>query len=142
MKTAVTYYSRTGNTRKIAKAMAEAIGTQAIDISLNNLVEPVGLLLVGGAVYGGGLDDALVSFLKSLTPEKVKRAAIFSTYFMAESASGMIEKLLMEQKVTVVNERFFCKGKFLLFSRRFPGSDDIKNAKQFAEKMAAGARNY
>lgn len=141
MKTAVAYYSKTGNTEKIAKAMAEAVGTHAIDVSINDLVEPVDLLFVGGAIYGGKLDDALVRFIKSLTPEKIKRVAVFSTYFMAETASDMIGKLLSEQNVLVTDERFFCKGRFLLFSRKLPGSEDIGNAKQFAVKIAGGARN-
>lgn len=140
MKIAVAYYSKTGNTRKIAEAMAEAVGTHAIDVSINDLVEPLDLLFIGGAVYGGKLDDALVSFIKSLTPEKIKRVAVFSTYFTAESASKMITKLLVEQNVPVADECFFCKGKFLLFSRKFPRPEDAGNAKQFAINLAGGIR--
>lgn len=141
MKTAVAYYSKTGNTRKIAEAMAESVGTHAIDVSINDLVEPLDLLFVGGAVYGGKLDEALVSFIKSLTPEKIKRVAVFSTYFTIETASKMIEKLLAEQNVAVADECFSCKGRFLLFSRKLPGSEDIGNAKRYAVKMAGSARN-
>ena len=80
--------------------MAEAIGTHAVDVSINELAAPVDIIFIGGAIYGGKLDDALVRFINNLSPDIVRRAVVFSSYFMGESAPELIAKLLKERDVT------------------------------------------
>ena len=45
MKAAVRYYTKTGNTKKLAEAIAEALGVQALPISepVNTIREPCGI---------------------------------------------------------------------------------------------------
>ena len=64
MKAAVRYYSKTGNTKKLAEAIASAIGVTAksVDQPLN---EDVDILFICNSVYWAGIDGKVKSFLKS-----------------------------------------------------------------------------
>ena len=48
MKIAVRYYTKTGHTRKVAEAIAEAVGVKALPIS-EPLTEPADVLFLGNS---------------------------------------------------------------------------------------------
>lgn len=50
MKVAVRYYSKSGNTKKLADAIAEALKTEAMDIS-HEVNGEVDVLFMGSSVY-------------------------------------------------------------------------------------------
>ena len=58
MKVAVRYFSRGGNTKKLAEAIASAIGVEAKDVSFG-LNEDVDLLFLGSSVYAYGVDASI-----------------------------------------------------------------------------------
>jgi flavodoxin len=132
MNAAVVYFSRTGNTKKIAEAMAQAIGCKATGIADFDAQAAYDLLLVGGAVYGGKLDPSLTEFIGGLDPSKIKRAVVFSTYFMGEMAIAMIKGALKERGVALDERTFCCKGKFLFMHRKYPGEAELAQAQEFA----------
>lgn len=132
MKAAVVYFSRTGNTKKVAEAMAQAIGCEATAIADFDTHTAYDLLLVGGAVYGGKLDPAMTEFLGALNGAKIGRAVAFSTYFMGEAAIGMMKNMLKERSIAVDGRSFCCKGKFLFMHKKFPGEADLAEAQRFA----------
>ena len=76
MKNAVRYYSRSGNTKTAAEAIARAIGTDAVsvDSASASLQEPVDVLFIGGALYAYGIDKHLKAYLGSLKKDQVKKA--------------------------------------------------------------------
>ena len=53
MNCAVRYYSRSGNTKLVADAIAKAAGVKAVstDSSEAQICEPVDVLFIGGALY-------------------------------------------------------------------------------------------
>lgn len=65
MKIAIRYYSKTGNTEKLAEAIGEAIGVapKTIDEPLN---EDVDILFLGNSVYNAGADSKVKEFLKNI----------------------------------------------------------------------------
>lgn len=136
MNAAVVYFSRTGNTKKVAEAMADEMGCKAVPIGEYDLQKPADLLLIGGAVYGGKLEPSLAEFLGRLEPSGIRRAVLFSTYFMGETATGMMADVLKARGVTVDERRFSCKGKFLFMHRRFPGEAELDQARKFAVSVA------
>jgi flavodoxin len=133
MKTAVTYYSKTGNTKKIAEAIAQAAGCTAVPIA-DILDDTVDMLFIGGAIYGSKLDPSLASFIGGLDPKKIKRAALFSTYVSADRATGFMKDLLSKQGIPVTGS-FSCKGKFLFWGRKHPNETDLEDAKKFAASV-------
>lgn len=137
MSTVVLYHSVSGNTKKVAEAIAEAAGCKAQPIKEYPLDSSADLMFIGGAIYGGKLDAVLDSFLHALTPEKTKRVVLFSTCIKEAKALGLMKELLQKQGVAVDEKSFSCKGKFLFMNLRHPNTVELENAKAFAKSVIA-----
>ncbi len=61
MNIAVRYYSRSGNTKLLAEAIAKGVGVEAISVDAANskIEKEVDVLFIGGALYAYGLDKHL-----------------------------------------------------------------------------------
>lgn len=133
----VVYFSRTGSTKKVAEAIAEAVGVRAESVEGCRAEGEVDVLFVGGAVYADcdhGFSPAIKSFLGGLDPRRVRRVAIFDTYAFKSS----IEKLASEVEsagLSLAAERFSSRGKFLFFNARRPNEVDLERARAFARAM-------
>ncbi len=136
MNAAVRYFSKSGNTKKIAEAIADAVGTQAKPLP-NPIGEEVDLLFLGGAIYGFGIDENLKDYISTL-PGTIPCVAIFSTTAVVPSAYPHISTLLEEQGLTVCKEEFHCWGKFLLMHKGRPDDNDLEHAAAFARRVAHG----
>ena len=135
MNIKVMYHSQTGNTKKVAESMAEALGVAAEKIAESSIVEPVDLLLIGDGVYVGGPNRVTVSFIKTLNGSMVKNAAVFGTYGGQKKAITAMRELLKEQGINVVDESFGCRGRsWAIFNRPHPSPEDLEAAKAFAKE--------
>lgn len=56
MRVEVRYYSKTGNTKKLAEAVAKAAGVEAKTTS-SPIMEGTDILFLGSSVYAAGVDD-------------------------------------------------------------------------------------
>ena len=127
MKAAVRYYSRTGNTKAAAMAIARAAGVQAVSVDSADapLGGPVDVLFIGGALYAYGIDGHLKDYLRSLRAEDVKKAVIFSTSWISKHAIDLIRKELAAKGIPAADEVFYAKNrpneKQLLEAARFAG---------------------
>ena len=110
MKTAVCYYSRTGNTKVIAEAIAPVAGCQAesIEVPLEGVTD---ILFLGGALYWGKIPRTLKEYIKSLSPQQVKYVAVFTTAGILESASEIYKVFLRYHDLKVMKDTYFCNGK-------------------------------
>lgn len=136
MKIKVVYHSRGGNTKKIAEVIAKAVGTSAGTIIENNNFDGADILFLGDGIYAGNLDKGTESFIKALTPDKVKNVAVFGTYAGQTKAIDRMKDLLRKQGINVLEDSFGCKGKFMFFiNRKHPDIDDLKAAEKFAKKV-------
>ena len=72
MKNAVRYYSRTGNTKVAAEAIAKVINEEAVSVDSPEapVREHVDVLFIGGALYAYGIDKHLKKFVAGLKKEK------------------------------------------------------------------------
>ena len=128
MNVAVRYYSRSGNTKALAEAMARAAGVPAISVDAPEakLDEPVDVLFIGGALYAYGLDSHLKEYLKTLKREDARKAVIFSTSWISKHSLDLLRKGLEEAGIPVEAETFYVKSK--------PSEEQLKQAEAFAEK--------
>lgn len=128
MNVAVRYYSRSGNTKALADAMARAAGVPAISVDAPEakLDEPVDVLFIGGALYAYGLDSHLKEYLKTLKREDSRKAVIFSTSWISKHSLDLLRKGLEEAGIPVEAETFYVKSK--------PSEEQLKQAEAFAEK--------
>lgn len=134
MKVAVRYYSRSGNTKKLAEAIGKAVGVPAGTVD-ETLTGPVDLLFLGGAIYAGKIDEHVRRFVEALTPDQVKSVAVFSTTMGKKSAHPHIKESLDKKGIEVKELPFHCKGQFMLFNKGRPGEQDCIQAADYARKL-------
>lgn len=129
MKNAVRYYSRSGNTKTAAEAIARAIGTDAVsvDSASASLQEPVDVLFIGGALYAYGIDKHLKAYLDSLKKDQVKKAVVFSTSWISKHAIDLIKDELNRKGIPVEKETLYFRGK--------PGEKQLQDAANVARRI-------
>jgi flavodoxin len=138
MKTTLVYFSRGGNTRKIAEAIAKELEITPIDVKKESPdVSSADLFIVGSGTYGGKPGKELVAYLENLKPVKDKRVACFSS--CAGDATKTLDAMkdILAKKGYTIVDCFSCFGKFAGLSKRgHPTDEELKQAKEFAKKLA------
>ena len=139
MSVRVIYQSVTGNTKKVAEAIARAAGCEAEAVSTATVGQPVDMLFLGASIHGGDVDASVKKFIEGLDPALVKQVAVFGTGFPEnkEKAVGITKGLLAKRGIAVTDKCYFCRGKFLLFNRKSPDDQDLKGAEEFARSALA-----
>ena len=129
MNAAVRYYSRSGNTKAIAEAIAKGAGVDAVSVDSADaaIKEPVDVLFIGGALYAYGIDKHLSEYLSTLKFEDAKKAVVFSTTWLSKHSVELIKKGLKEKGIPVEEEFFYVKGK--------PSASQLKEAEEFARRF-------
>lgn len=133
MNIAVRYYSRGGNTKKIAEAIAKAVGVDAKTVS-EPLKGDVDILFLGSAPYAFDVDDEVKKFIKNINVS-VGKVVNFSTSAAVRSTRKYVEKLLSEKNIPVAKEEFSCRGSFAMLHKGRPNESDQKAAADFARKI-------
>jgi flavodoxin len=133
MNIKVRYFSKSGNTKKVAEAISEELGVSAEPIS-KGISGDTDILFLGGAVYWAGVDNELKKFILNLD-NSVKKVAIFSTASIVKSAYPEIKKLLEARNIKVFDAEFHCRGEFLKLHKERPNAEDLKLAREFARKI-------
>ena len=125
---AVRYYSRSGNTRHVEDAIADAIHVKAVSVDQSDapLSEKADVLFIGGALYAYGLDKHLKTYLASLDPAKVGKAVIFSTSWISRHSIDLIRNALASKGIAVAPETFYVKNK--------ANKEQLQKAREFALK--------
>ena len=137
------------NTEKVAKAFAEVLNAQIKTPQQTNPQElqEYDLVGFGAGIAGGKHYQPLLDFADRLLPVNQKNSFIFSTAALTgekkreEDHSTLREKL--ESKGYRIVDEFQCKGfntnSFMRFfggmNRGRPNAEDLKNAKEFAQKI-------
>ena len=102
---AVRFFSRSGNTKKVAEAMAQAVGVPAVSVDSSDaaLEEKVDVLFIGGALYAYGLDEKMNAYLDTLSADKVGKAVVFSTSWLSKHANDLIKEALQSKGIEVAD---------------------------------------
>ncbi|RFZ77473.1 flavodoxin [Lacrimispora amygdalina] len=134
MNIEVRYYSKSGNTKKIADAIAKQAG-----ISAKPIHEPmqgkVDILFLGTGLYAFDIDPELKKYILTLNPANIKKVVVFSTAAIVKSAYEKTKKYLQDQGLTVSDAEYHCPGHYMILRTGRPNSDDIKKAEQFAKSI-------
>lgn len=136
MKTVVRYFSRTGNSKKLALAVAQAIDVEAEETKVA-LGGDTDILFLCNAVYAAGVDAEIKRFISDINV-KVGKVVNISTAALLKSTDKQIEKLLSEKGIEMAKESFACKGEFKMMHKGKPDSGDLKRAADFALKITEG----
>ena len=133
MKVAIRYYTRGGNTKKLADAISKAVGVDAKTTS-TPLTEDVDILFLGSSVYANGVDNEVKEFIKGINV-KVGKVVNFSTAALLKSTYKYVSKLLEEKHIPFAKEEFHCRGSFAVLHRGRPNANDCNAAADFAKKI-------
>ena len=136
MKAAIRYYSKGGNTEKLALAISKATGLPAETIDVP-LLEDVDLLFLGSSVYGFDVDNQVKEFISHIDV-KVGKVVNFSTACMVKSTYKQVGKLLAEKNIPLAKEEYYCRGSFGPMHKGRPNQQDLHEAEAFARKIMEG----
>jgi flavodoxin len=90
METAVRYYTKSGNTKRLAEAIANAIGVEALSIDVP-VSEPVDILFLGNSYYAFTIDPEVRKFVASLDKKLVGKIVNFGSAAMLNSTYKKVE---------------------------------------------------
>lgn len=133
--TAVFVDSKGGNTKKVADAIAEELGTRTGDLTAP-LPADAKILFLGSGTYGSAPGTAMSKFIAD-NDFTGRRVALFGTSLSQAGTVKMIAVMndALTGKGARVLGNYQCRGKFLLFNRDRPNTDDLADAKKFAQEM-------
>lgn len=138
MKIAIRYYSKTGNTKKLADAISEAthVPAETVDVPLDDNVD---ILFLGSAVYGAGVDEKIKSFISSLDASKINKVVNFSTAALLPSTYSQISKMLATKNIPIDSKEYHCRGKFRFMHKDRPNQKDLNDVKTFVNDLLQAA---
>ena len=134
MKVAVRYYTKTGNTKRLAEAVAAAAGTEALPISAP-VTEQVDVLFLGNSYYAFTIDPEVRTFVRNLDKDKVGRIVNFGSAAMLNSTYKKVKAEADKVGIPMDEREFHCKGEFKGIHKGKPDEADRKAAAEFARKI-------
>lgn len=135
MKIAVRYYTKTGNTKRLAEAVAKAVGAEALPISAP-ITERVDVLFLGNSYYAFSIDPAVRDFVRSLDKAKVGKIVNFGSAAMLNSTYKKVKAEADKVGIPMDEREFHCKGEFKGVHKGRPNEEDLRAAAAFAKKIA------
>ena len=126
MKVAVRFYTRSGNTEKLAKVIAEVAGATAKNVSVP-LENKIDLLFLGCSYYAFDVDENIKKFIKE-NKDKIGKIVCFGTSAMMKSVYKPLKKVAEEYDVEIAKEDFHCHGSFGPLHKGRPNAEDLNNA--------------
>ena len=134
MKAAVRYYTKTGNTKRLAEAMADALGVQALPIS-EPVTEKVDVLLLGNSYYAFTIDPEVRAFVRSLDKSMVGRIVNFGSAALLNSTYKKVKAEADKMGIPMDAREFHCKGEFKGMHKGRPNDEDLAAAAAFAKSL-------
>lgn len=134
MKIAVRYYTKTGNTKRLAEAIAKAVGVEALPITAP-VTESVDVLFLGNSYYAFTIDPEVRRFVESLSKEKVGKIVNFGSAAMMNSTWKKVKAVADKVGISMDEREFHCKGEFKGLHKGKPDESDLVAAAAFAKKI-------
>ena len=135
MKIAVRYYTKTGNTKRLAEAVAKAVGAEALPISAP-VSEKVDILFLGNSYYAFSIDPAVRDFVRSLDKAMVGKIVNFGSAAMLNSTYKKVKAEADRVGIPMDEREFHCRGEFKGIQKGRPNEEDLREAAAFAKKIA------
>ena len=135
MKIAVRYYTKTGNTKRLAEAVAKAVGAEALPISAP-VSEKVDILFLGNSYYAFSIDPTVRDFVRSLDKAMVGKIVNFGSAAMLNSTYKKVKAEADRVGIPMDEREFHCRGEFKGIHKGRPNEEDLREAAAFAKKIA------
>ncbi len=132
MTFAVRYYTKTGNTKRLAESIAAALGVEALPIS-EPVSEKVDYLFLGNSYYAFNIDAEVKEFVRSLDKNLVGKIVNFGSAAMLNSTYKKVKAEADKVGISMDEKEFHCKGEFKGLHKGRPNDSDMKAAAEFAK---------
>lgn len=136
MKIAVRYYTKTGNTKRLAEAVAQAVGVEALPIS-SPVTEQVDVLFLGNSYYAFSIDPEVRSFIRSLDKSMIGKIVNFGSAAMLNSTYKKVKAEADKVGIPMDAREFHCKGEFKGLHKGKPDAEDLSAAAAFAKSVVS-----
>lgn len=103
----IRYYSKTGNTKRVAEYIASELNLEALSISDSDYDSSCGLLFLGGAPYANIMSSKLREYANNLKKENVKAVALFTTSNWSRRTVRALKKILKEKGIKVYDKYLY-----------------------------------
>jgi len=111
MKIAVRYYSQSGRTEKVAKAIAMGAGAEALSVTSETVLpEKTDLLFLGGAPYANIMAPELKAYAEKLSTETVDTVVLFTTSNWSKRTVLALRKMLKAKGIKVADDAFYAQA--------------------------------
>ena len=134
MNYAVRYYTKTGNTKRLAEAVAKELGVEALPIT-EPVSEKVDILFLGNSYYAFNIDPEVREFVASLDKEKVGKIVNFGTAAMLNSTYKKVKEEADKVGIPLDSKEFHCRGEFKGIHKGRPNESDIAEAIKFVQQF-------
>ena len=133
MTFAVRYYTKTGNTKKLAEAVAKELGVEALPIT-EPVTEKVDILFLGNSYYAFSIDPEVRKFVASLDKDIVGKIVNFGSAAMLNSTYKKVTAEAAKVGIPMDDKEFHCRGEFKGIHKGRPNEEDIKAVAEFAKQ--------
>jgi flavodoxin len=145
MKPIVLYATKSGNTKKVADAIASELNCETFRITQTSMpkinLNYYDVIFIGSGISFGNPNEDLVRFLQAVELKEQKRFTVFLTWGGAgqtdKQALNRLQTLLESKGQTLVADSFKCFGgrQFTFAKRGHPNGDDLRASSEWAKKI-------
>lgn len=132
MTTAIRYYTKFGHSAQMAEVVGQVVGAKPLTVG-TPVSEPVDVLYLGTGVLFGKIHKEMGNYIRTLTPDKVKRVVCFGSCAIIPSPVPQMSKLLAAQGITVDQRSFTCRGAMGPLHKGHPDKQDMENLRKFIQ---------
>lgn len=138
----IIYFSRSGNTRKIATAIGEELGVEARHIrTVESLPERADIFL-GSGLYFMRPAKLIREFIRN-NDFRGRKVAIFGTSTTGIGIETKLMEWFLKRRGAIITGKYYCPGRFylriagkyLLIREGRPAKKDLEKARLFARSL-------
>lgn len=132
VKIEILYRSMTGHSKKIAKAISNALDVIPQSIKKNPVLDGVDIAFIVGGIYSGNSLPDTLEYIKTLMPTAVKQVALITSSTQDKTGQIKVREILESNQIKVIDE-YRCRGNFLFLKMGHPNKKEIAGAVEFAK---------
>ena len=130
----VVYYSMSGNTKKVAEAIAAELDVTVENVKAKEWLTKDSFVFLGSGCYGSNPGKELQKFI-ARNDFKGREVALFGTSSGGRGDEVRVMEELLKSKGALIKGSFYCKGRFVLLNRGHPNGEELAGAREFAKEM-------
>ncbi|MCQ2405967.1 MAG: flavodoxin [Oscillospiraceae bacterium] len=133
MNIAVRYFTRSGNTKKLAEAVAKVAFAEAMEVS-SPLTEKADILFLACSYYAFDIDPEVKRFILE-NKSNIGKIVCVGTSAMMKSIKRPVRRVASKAGITVADEEFHCRGQFKKAHPGRPNENDLSMAADFVKSL-------